>query len=68
MLHCYTVEYFERGTYYDCAYGGVLESRAEWLRGPVLESDITVPLAHMKLHEDRFADYFKNKDEAIWGR
>ena len=34
----------------------------------MLESDITVPLAHMKLQEARFADHFKNKDEAIWGR
>ena len=68
MLPCYTVEYFGRGTYYDCAWGGVLESRGGWVGVPVLESDVTVPLTHMKLQEARFADHFKNKDEAIWGR
>ena len=37
MLPCYPVEYSERGTYYDCAYGGVLESKGGWLGDPVLE-------------------------------
>ena len=45
-----------------------LNQKMDGLEVQCWKGDFAVPLAHMKLHEDRFADYPTLKNEAIWGR